>query len=128
MTADVSLAATWAELVDALTGAGLIVETSIPASPQPGTVVVTADEPYLERGDTFSEGGWLANVCLFVVFALAEDDAFTADSNTALLGALDAIPLRWSIKTISAPFKATDLQGLITSRVRISTTTQESEG
>lgn len=119
-----SLSATWAELLAALDAADLVVELGIPTAAQPGTVVVTADDPYLETTDTF-KGGLQVNLCLFVVFALTEADAFTAEANESLLNALDAIPARWTIRDASAPFKATNLRGLITSRVRISTDTQE---
>jgi len=126
MTGALPLADTWAELVESLADAGLIIEQDIPDMAQPGTVIVSADDPYLQQGQTFSS--LQANLRLSVVFALAEADAFSAEASRALLDVLDAIPARWAIRGASAPFRATNLGGLITSLVRISTDTQESDG
>lgn len=126
MTGALSLAGTWAELVTALSAAGLVVEQDVPDMAQPGTVIVSADDPYLQQGQTFSS--LQVNLRLSVVFAVAQADAFSAEANKSLLDALDAIPARWAIRGASAPFRATNLGGLITSVVRISTDTQESDG
>lgn len=120
-----SLADTRAELVASLEAASMTVLDHVPSTAEPGTVVIGADDPYLQQGSTFDT--LQVSLVLFVIFAAAEEEAFTTEADTALTSALNAIPPRWAIAAASAPFRATNLGGLITSRVRISTDTQESE-
>lgn len=117
---DLSIAATRAELETALTVAGFTVTDGIPEYPRPPLIVMGCGDPYLEP-DSFN-GGLRMRSELFVGFEIADDDAFTAAADSMILAVLDAVPERWILRDVSPPFKATNLAGLISSRIRIDTT------
>lgn len=119
---DLGLLATRQELKAALEGADYRVVNGIPrkVSGQHTTVLLTPSDPYLTT-EARTYATWRLHLEAWLCFKAAENDAFSAEADPLLLELLEALPPRWAVMDVAAPFSATDLGGVVVCRVRIDT-------
>ena len=84
------------------------------------TVLLTPSDPYLTT-EARTYATWRLHLEAWLCFKAAENDAFSAEADPLLLELLEAIPPRWAVMDVAAPFSATDLGGVVVCRVRIDT-------
>ena len=123
-----SLTATRAELVEDLVVAGFSVTEHVDGAIHPPAVVLSCGNPYLVPGELLARDELVANIELFIVFRAAQKDAMTVAVNRVVQDVLLAIDDRWAFRDASAPFRATNLNGLPVCRVRISANVRITEG
>lgn len=127
MTA-LTLPATRAELVDDLAEAGWKAYHGVRQASSGKLAVVTFDDPFLTNVETFGPDEMLANLRLFLVFATASDDTYSAMVDDELMDVLPAINVRWTLRDVSGLFLARDFNSRPACRLRLNTQIKIIEG